>query len=138
MGFSAVALPALGSLLNFFQKDHQQAEDRNLRLEEKRQDALQAMYAALTTTHRYQDAQPNDVDRDKQLELSQLWATAAIKSRIYLQDKGPQFQASWMMDKAEYWLNKIEWSEEKVKAKGIDLDTVATRIRLLIDQGQSA
>ena len=134
MEFSSIALPALGNLLNFFQKDEQHAKDQNLHLEEKRQDALQAMYAALITTHRYQDAQPNGVERDKQLELAQLWATAAIKSRVYLQEKGPQFQEPWMMDKAQYWLDQIKWSDEKVKERGIDLDTVEARIRTLIEQ----
>jgi hypothetical protein len=133
MGFSSIALPALGNLLNFFQKDQQHTADRNLHLEEKRQEALQAMYEALTTTYRYQNAQPNGVDRDKQLELSQLWAAAAIKSRIYLHEKAPQFQEPWMMDKAQYWLDQIKWSDEKVKERGIDLDTVAVRIRKLIE-----
>jgi hypothetical protein len=136
MGFSSIALPALGNLLNFFQKDQQHAEDRNLHLEDKRQDALKAMYTALITTHRYQDAQPNGVNRDKQLELSDLWATAAIKSRVYLQEKGSQFQEPWMMDKAQYWLDQIKWSDEKVTERGIDLETVGERIRTLIERGE--
>ena len=121
MGFSSIALPALGNLLGFFQKDQQHADDRNMNLEEKRQDALQAMYAALVTTHRYQDAQPNGVDREKQLELSQLWANAAIKSRAYLQEN------PWMMDKAQYWLDQIKWSDENVKSRGIDLNPNSNR-----------
>jgi hypothetical protein len=134
MGFLSIALPALGNLLNFFQKDQQHAEDQNLNLEENRQEALQAMYAALITTHRYQDAQPNGVDREKQLELSQLWATAGIKSRVYLQKKGTQSQEPWIMDKAQYWLDRIKWSDEKVKERGIDLEAVESRIRTLIEQ----
>jgi hypothetical protein len=134
MGFSSIALPALGNLLGFFQKDQQHSDDRNFKLEEKRQDALQAMYAALVTTRRYQGGQPNGVDREKQLELSQLWATAAIKSRAYLQENEGQFQEPWMMDKAQYWLDQIKWSDEKVKSRGIDLNTVEMRIRTLIEQ----
>jgi hypothetical protein len=37
------------------------------------------------------------------------------------------------MKKARYWLDQIKWSDEKVKEKGIDLETVEARIRELIE-----
>jgi hypothetical protein len=83
----------------------------------------------------YQDAQPNGVDRDKHLELSQLWNTAAIKSRFYLNQKGSDSEQAWMLDKAAYWLKQINWSDEEAIRRGIDLDSVEQRIRTLIEQG---
>jgi hypothetical protein len=92
------------------------------------------MYAALITTRRYQEAQPNGVDRDKQLKLSRLWATAAIKSRVFVRKKGRRSQEQWMMYKAQYWLDHVKWSDEMVKERGIDFDEVEGRIRMLIEE----
>jgi hypothetical protein len=46
------------NFLSFFQRGQQHNDDRNLQLETKRQEALQAMSEALVKTHLYQDAQP--------------------------------------------------------------------------------
>jgi hypothetical protein len=125
----------LTALLGLFQKGRQHNDDRNLQLETKRQEALQAMSEALITTHRYQDAQPDGVEPDRCSELAQLWNTAAIKSRVYLDKKGPYFEQRWMLEKGHYWLHKIECSHEEAVRRGIDLGTVERRIRTLIEQG---
>jgi hypothetical protein len=122
-------LAPLQGLLDFFQKDRHHVEDRSQKIEEKRQDALRAMYNALVRTHKYIDAQPDGMDRDKQLELSKLWADAAISSRTYLKTEEP-----WIMEKANYYLSKIEWPHDRVVETGIDLATVEKRISQLIKQ----
>ena len=61
--------------------------------------------------------------------MSQLWATAAIKSRGYIKEA-----AGWNATKAEYWLSQLKWSDEKVREKGIDLTTVEARILELMGQ----
>jgi len=78
----AVLLVPLQGLLGLFQRERHHNEDEERRAEAERQEALKAMYLALVTTRRYIEAQPEGVDREKQLELSNLWATAAIKSRL--------------------------------------------------------
>jgi hypothetical protein len=124
-----VLLAPLQGLLEFFQKDRHHVEDLSQKVEEKRQDALRAMYSALVTTHKYIEAQPDGMDRDKQLELSKLWADAAISSRTYLETDEP-----WIMEKANYYLSKIEWPHDRVVEAGIDLETVEKRISELIKQ----
>ena len=59
MSFASAVLPALENLLNYFQKDHANALERQQWIEDKRRTALLAMSAALTKTHSYQDLQPN-------------------------------------------------------------------------------
>lgn len=122
-------LAPLEHLLGFCQRERHHKEDMAVKAEEKRQDALQAMHLALTTTRKYQDAQPNGVDRDKQIELSDLWATAAIKSRTYIGDATP-----WNMDKAKYWLEQFKRSDKELQEEGLDLASVETRINELIRQ----
>jgi hypothetical protein len=124
-----VLLAPLNGLLEFFQKDRHHVEDLSQKVEEKRQDALHALYSALTTTHKYIDAQPDGIDREKKIELSKLWADAAISSRTYFEDGEP-----WMMEKANYYLSKMEWPHERVVQAGIDLKTVEERINQLIKQ----
>jgi hypothetical protein len=125
----AVLLGPLQGLLGYFQREHHHDDEEERHAEAERQEALQAMYQALITTKKYQELQPHGVDRAKQLELSNLWAAAAIKSRRYLQEAMP-----WNLEKANYWLDEIKWPEEKVKARGIDLATVEATIAELIQQ----
>lgn len=125
----STAISAIANVLGLFQKDSYHDDDLNRHFEEKRQEALQAMYTALIATRQYQEAQPKGVDRSKQFELSNLWATAAIKSKSFVAEAMPMNLA-----KARYWLDRIKASDEQVKAEGIDLDTVEMRIRELIEQ----
>jgi hypothetical protein len=114
-----VLLAPLQGLLDFFQKDRHHDEDMQQKVEERRREALRAMYSALVATHKYIEAQPDGMDREKELELSKLWADAAIMSRTYLSTDEP-----WLMEKADYYLAKIKWPDERVKETGIDLMTV--------------
>ena len=122
-----VLLAPLQGLLGYFQKERHASSEEDRYAEAQRQEALQAMYVALVATKKYQES--SHPHRDKELELSQFWATAAIKSRKYLKEA-----SAMNYDKARYWLEQLKWPEQTVKAKGIDLTTVEARIRELLDQ----
>jgi hypothetical protein len=124
-----IFLSPLEHLLGFMQRERHHKEDMAVKAEEKRQEALSAMHLALVTTQRYQDEQPAGVDREKQLELSGLWADAAIKSRSFIEDATP-----WNMDKAEYWFRKFKYSDEELRERRLDLAAVQERIDELIRQ----
>ena len=111
------------------QRERHHKEDMAAKSEQKRQEALKAMRLALTTTHKYQEAQPDGVDREKQIELSELWADAAIKSRTFIEGATP-----WFLEKADYWLGKFKCSYEELREKGLDLASVQRRIDELIKQ----
>lgn len=128
-----VVLAPLQGLLGFFQKErHERLHNAQL-AETQRQEALQAMYAALVATKRCQELNSQAPDRARELELSQLWATAAIKSRTYVKEA-----TGWNANKAEYWLSQMKWPDEAVRAKGIDLATVEARILQLMAQQQTS
>jgi hypothetical protein len=82
-GFEVLLAP-LNGLLDFFQKNRHHASEESRHAEAQRQEALQATYIALVATKKYQES--NVHNRDKEFELSQLWATAAIKSRKFFED----------------------------------------------------
>ena len=124
----AVLLGPLQGLLGFFQKNREMDNADHRYEEEQRQACLQAMYAALIATMRYQEL--NQSDRSKELELSQLWATVAIKSRQYFKESLPMFE-----EKARYWLEQIKWPENVVVERGIDLKTVEAHISRLMRGG---
>jgi len=125
----SILLAPLEGLLGFFQRERHHTDEEARHSEAHRQEALQAMYTALITTRKYTEAQPGQIDRDKQFELSGLWANVAIKCREYLQEEMP-----WTMEKSRYWLDEIKWPEERVKSAGIDLVTVEARIAELMRQ----
>lgn len=127
-GLEVLIVP-LQKFLDFLQKDRHHAEDLAQKKEEQRQGALHALYQALITTHKYIDAQPHGIDREKKLELSKLWADAAISSRTYLES-----DEDWIMSKASYYLSQIEWPRDEVVKAGIDLTSVEKRISELINQ----
>jgi hypothetical protein len=118
----------LQELLNYFQRDRLHSTDGQQKAEENRKGALDAIYAALVTTSKYLEDQPDGMDRAKQLELSQLWAQAAIKSRTYFSTD----DRKWMAEKADYYLTKMKWPNSHVTAKRIDLVTVQERVKELI------
>lgn len=123
-----VLLVPLENLLGYFQKNRQAADDAHYRDETQRQECLQVMYTALIATRRYEEL--NQPDREKEFELSQLWAAVAIKSRTYFRESMPMFE-----EKARYWLEQIKWPDEVVVERGIDLETVEARIAELMREG---
>ncbi|WP_263378457.1 hypothetical protein [Granulicella paludicola] len=125
----AITVPALLGLLAYFQHDRHHDEDHGLKTDEKRKDALQAMQLALATTIKYQEAQPNGVDREKENELADLWRTAAIKSQTYIGEATP-----WNLEKATYWSNRLKEPDESLRERQLDIASVQKRIDDLILQ----
>jgi hypothetical protein len=105
-----VLLGPLNGLLDYFQKNRQNSSDEARHAEAQRVEGLQAMFAALIAAKKYQES--NQIDRAKEFELSELWATAAIKSRKYLQEA-----SAMNYEKARYWLDKLKWPEERFAKK---------------------
>lgn len=123
-----ILLAPLNGLLNFFQKERHHSTEQEQYAEERRKEALEAMYAALLATRKYQENNVFTVDRDKEYEISQLWATAAIKSRKYFTEV-----ANKNATKALYWLQKDKWPHDVVVERGIDLTTIEAQIRHLME-----
>ncbi len=122
-----IVVPALLGLLAFFQHDRHHEQDHGLKTDEKRKEALIAMQLALTTTLKYQEAQPNGVDREKENELADLWRSAAIKAQTYIGEATP-----WNLEKAEYWSNRIKEPDESLRERQLDIASVQKRIDQLI------
>jgi hypothetical protein len=74
------------ALLSYFQKESHASSEEDRHGEAQRHEALQGMYTALVATKRYQEFNDGAQDRDKERELSQLWATPAIKPRKYFKE----------------------------------------------------
>ncbi len=123
-----VLIAPLQGLLGYFQKNREMDNAGHRYEEEQRQECLHAMYAALIATMRYQEL--NQSDRAMELELSQLWATVAIKSRTYFRESLPMFE-----EKARYWLEQIKWPDNVVIERGIDLKTMEAHISQLMREG---
>lgn len=117
----------LKALLSMFQKERHYNDAKYIAAEEKRKIALQSMYAAYIETKKYIES--GSSDRNKELDLSQLWAEAAIKSRGYT-----DVMVSANSTKAKYYANQFKWSKEEIREKGIDLETIEKRLLELVNE----
>lgn len=111
---ASVFLVPLQKLLEYFQRD------RHVR-DEKKDAALLAINSALVATEKYIEigcGRDSSV-REKEYHLAELWGEAAVRIR----HASPEM-ALRLRDKADYWLDRFEWSREEVLLKRIDLDSV--------------
>ena len=122
-------LSPLQSLLNVFQKERHYYEQSERYDEKQRKEAFQAIYLALTETRKYLKDNCEKPDRDRELELSKLWATSAIKSRRFCDD-----MVCPSSNKAMYWASELKWPHEIVLDKGIDLESIEAKIKQLIEE----
>jgi hypothetical protein len=122
-------LGPLQALASFFQKERHYDDSQYRYAEARRREALQAMYSALIATRMYVESIPSTPDRQRELELSELWATAAIKSRGFV-----DVMVSANQTKARYYADKLKWSRDEVLAKGIDLSSMEEKISRLITE----
>jgi hypothetical protein len=98
-------------------------------LDGKTDEALLAMQAALIKTKKYLEESKGKkcFDREREYELSQLWADAAIKARYASSDL-----SSRLSDKSLYWSDQFEWSADEVREKGIELSSLQEKIQTLL------
>ena len=115
----SVLLAPLQGLLTYFQEDHRVRE-------EKKDAALLAIKTALIESRKYVELS-GGCDREKEYDLAQLWADAAVKARHASQDL-----AERLNDKSAYWSGNLEWSREEVLARRIDFASVEAAVNELL------
>ena len=119
---ASVLLSPLQGLLTTFQSERHHKE--------KQQDeALIAIQKALIATRQYIELSDGVkcADREKEYEISQLWAEASVKSRHASEDL-----AMRLNDKSLYWSDNIEWSSQEVMDKGITLEEMQLQVESML------
>ena len=115
-------LNPLQGLLTYFQKDRHVRDD-------KKDAALLAMKKALIESRKYVEFSEgkNCFDREKEYELAQLWADAAVKVRYASEDL-----AMRLNDKSAFWSDQFKWSRKEILERRIDFDSVEASINDLL------
>ena len=119
-GIASVFLGPLQGLLNTFQSERHYKDD-------KKDQALQAIYKALLETKKYIELSKGVQDREKEHELAQMWADASVKSRYASNELMER-----LGDKSKYWADTIEWSREEILAKKIDFKSIEKQLDELL------
>jgi len=119
---SSVFLTPLQNLLAYFQKDAQFKSAQ-------KDAALSAIDTALAATLKYIEKSNGQkcFDRDVEFELSGLWSDAAIKVRHVSRDLSIR-----LMDKADYWADRLEWSSSEVMHRQIRIVEIRAAYRELL------
>jgi hypothetical protein len=103
--------------------------DRRRQRNEKTDQALLALYAALAETRYYiselDDGEPRN--REKELAIAQLWNAASVPLREI--DIG---LAERCFIKGSYWIEPDAWSSKNIKAKGIAIESMFDATRQLL------
>jgi hypothetical protein len=122
MADPSVLLAPLQGLLTYFQKDRHVRDD-------KKDAALLAIKKALIESRKYVELSDGEscFDREKEYDLSQLWADAAVKARYVGRDL-----ALRLNDKSAYWSEEFKWSREEVLARRIDFASVEAAVNELL------
>src|SRR5687768_14984735 len=119
---ASVLLGPLQNLLGWFQKNR-------MHKDAQKDAALEAINKALFASMKYVEEQ-RDVgqqDRARELELAELWAHAAAKTRHASEELGMRLQ-----DKSVFWTMQIKWSREEVLLKRIDFEAIQHEIKQLL------
>jgi hypothetical protein len=124
MGLSSLLGP-LQNLLGTFQAE------RHYR-DEKKDAALLAINTALIETKKYieESEGKKNFSRAREFQLSQLWSEAATKARY-----ANAALALRMQDKSLYWSDQLEWPEDIVSGKEIDIDSIQNTVNDLLKEG---
>jgi hypothetical protein len=96
---------------------------------EKIDQALLALFAALTETRSYlsdlQNGKPTD--KERQFAIARLWNTASVPLREIDRDL-----AERCFLKGGYWMEPEAWDQKQIEAKGIAIDSVFEATRQLL------
>lgn len=100
-----------------------------LRLDERKRSALNAVYTAISETKMYlaNSASGEDYDRDVEAKLARLWNSAAVELRDIDHDL-----ADRCLVKGNYWSDPRNWSADETEQARIKLDTVFSKARELL------
>lgn len=118
MGIASDALNGVGLWIT--QRERQQERDDA---------AVRSVLTAVNTTKTYlaRRGRGEPIDRDAEAELVKLWTTASVHIRRTDSDLSMKLQ-----DKAEYWTNPENWTQEEVASNGIQIDEIAQRGKQLL------
>lgn len=131
MAIDFTSLPApLEHLLGYAQRERHHKDKMTEKHAVQRREALEAIYLAICETRKYQEFSGRNRDREKEYELAKLWSLASIKSQGYLGDF-----TLLSYDKAMYWTSQLKWPQEKIFAKRIDLESIESKYRSLLENG---
>lgn len=112
----------LQKLLDTFQRERHYKD-------QKKDEALLAIQHALIETRRYieESGGVKCEDREREYELSQLWAQASVKAR-----HASSALAVRLNDKSMYWADELQWSQADVEKRGIELAEIQKQISVLL------
>jgi len=98
---------------------------------EKVENALRALYVALTETRAYISEREGGKhrNREREYQLAELWQSASIPLRTI--DK--EF-AGRCFAKGNYWMDPKAWDKERIDETGIAIDSVLEATRKLLLQ----
>ena len=122
-------LAPLEKLLSYSQQERHFQIKLSEERRAKKKEALQANFEALHATRRYQELSAGTPDREAEFELSRLWGVAAIKAEGIFDRVHDE-----MSDKAIYWASALQWPQDVVVSKGIDLASMENKYRTLLNE----
>jgi hypothetical protein len=95
---------------------------RRERQQERDDAAVDSVLTAVNTTKRHlaRRERGEPIDREAEAELVRPWTAAAV--HIRRTDPG---LAESLQDKAEYWANPENWTDEEIASNGIQIDEIA-------------
>jgi hypothetical protein len=95
---------------------------RRERKQERDDAAVRSVLTAVNTTKRYlaRRERGDPIDLDAEAELVELWTSAAV----HIRRTDPDL-AQRLLQKADYWTNPENWSDEDVIANGIRIEEIA-------------
>ena len=102
---------------------------RKERKQERDDAAVQSVLTAVNTTKRYlaRRDRGESIAREAEAELVKLWTAASVQIRRTDPDLAVRLQ-----NKAEYWTNPENWTDEEVARNGIQIDKIAEEGRRLL------
>jgi hypothetical protein len=102
---------------------------RKERKDERDDAAVRSVLIALNTTKTYiaRRDRGEAIDRDAEAKLVDLWTAAAVQIRRSDPDLAVRLQ-----QKAEYWTNPENWTEEEVRENRIQIDQIAEEATKLL------
>jgi hypothetical protein len=102
---------------------------RKERKDERDDAAVRDVLIALNTTKTYiaRRDRGEAIDRDAEAKLVDLWTAAAVQIRRSDPDLAVRLQ-----QKAEYWTNPENWTEEEVRENRIQIDQIAEEATKLL------
>lgn len=115
-------IPGLSNLLEYFQNE------RHARTNVER-NILEAIHKAVHETNKYlRNYKPNSVrNTDVEMELSNLWALAAIAAR----DLSKKLAEKYYI-KSNYWRDPDKWTFSRIRKSGIALEDIEKELMRLI------